>query len=384
MSTAVSNSSNDASFGEIFALACVWFGTHVGGGFATGNQVYQFYVSYGWLGAITPFIAMALQAWCLRQAIIMARTNNLVSYKDFFRHLWEPYPKLSVTFEIFYWIILLVAVGIAIAGAASLLSEDAGLPYPLAAMITGAILFVLTIFGADLIAKASTAMSVVILAACGCIFAIGIGTHWEQLITFFSTNHELPRGTFSPFVSAVIYAGFQLVGLPAIIACSTRIKTMRSVNAFFWLGFLMNAIALSLSACLLFAWSGDLDFSKITLPNVTICNLTGVTWLYWAYAITLFLAFISTGITCIFGLVVRLENSFGTGSLSIITRRSIISLAIMLVSIGLSLTGLTSLIKYGYGFCGYLSVFAVVLPLCIIAQIKNNTFLRKHPEALKG
>lgn len=78
-----------------------------GGGFATGNQVYQFYVSYGWLGAITPFVAMFIQAWVLRSAIIMSRSQNLVSYKDFFNYLWKPYPRLSITFEIFYWIILL-------------------------------------------------------------------------------------------------------------------------------------------------------------------------------------------------------------------------------------------------------------------------------------
>lgn len=384
MSNNATGVATDTSFGEIFGIACVWFGTHVGGGFATGNQVYQFYVSYGWLGAITPFVAMFIQAWVLRSAIIMSRSQNLVSYKDFFNYLWKPYPRLSITFEIFYWIILLVAVGIAIAGAASLLNEDGGLPYPLAALITGAILFLLTIFGEKLIARASTFMSVAILCACACIFFIGISQRWDNLVDVLTVQQQTPRGVLSPFVTAVVYAGFQLVGLPAIVACSQRMNSMRSVNTFFWLGFLMNGIALTLSACLLFAWSGDLNFATLALPNVTICNLTGEPWLYWTYAICLFLAFISTGVTCIFGLVVRLENSFGKDRLHLTLRRAIISLAIMIVSVALSLTGLTPLIKYGYGFCGYLAVFVVIIPIVIIGQIKNNKYRAEHPEFLRN
>lgn len=384
MSSISANAGNrDSSWAEIFSIGCVWFGTHVGGGFATGNQVYQFYVSYGWLGAFMPILAMFIQAWCLRQALIMARANNLVSYKDFFSHLWQPHPRLSITFEIFYWIILLAAVSIAIAGAASLLSEDVGMPYGLAVLITGALLFVLTIFGSDLVARASTAMCIVILVACACIYVIGISMRWDQLADVFTVNRQLPRGALSPFMSAVVYAGFQLVNLPAIIACSTRITTMRSINRFFWLGFLMNALALIFAALLLFAWSADIDLAKLTLPNVTICNLTGHAWLYWCYATALFLAFISTGVTCIFGLVVRLENSFGLHSSGILhnitVRRGMISLFIMVISMGLSLIGLTPLIRYGYGFCGYLSIIVVILPLVIIAQIKNKKFIAEHP-----
>ena len=88
--------------------------------------------------------------------------------------------------------------------------------------------------------------------------------------------------------------------------------------------------------------------------------------------------------TCIFGLVVRLENSFGKDRLHLTLRRAIISLAIMIVSVALSLTGLTPLIKYGYGFCGYLAVFVVIIPIVIIGQIKNNKYRAEHPEFLRN
>ena len=35
-----------------FSVASVWFGTHVGAGFATGNQILNYYVQYGWTAVL--------------------------------------------------------------------------------------------------------------------------------------------------------------------------------------------------------------------------------------------------------------------------------------------------------------------------------------------
>lgn len=37
-----------SSWAAAFTVASVWFGTHVGAGFATGNQVVNYFVQYGW------------------------------------------------------------------------------------------------------------------------------------------------------------------------------------------------------------------------------------------------------------------------------------------------------------------------------------------------
>jgi len=50
-------------------------------------------------------------------------------------------------------------VSAAIAGAASLLTKSTGTPYGLAIVIIGAILLVMTIFGGELIIKASKLMT---------------------------------------------------------------------------------------------------------------------------------------------------------------------------------------------------------------------------------
>ena len=58
-----------ASFATLFSVASVWFGSHAGGGFATGNQATQYYVQYGWFAPIFAVISMAILALVAREAI---------------------------------------------------------------------------------------------------------------------------------------------------------------------------------------------------------------------------------------------------------------------------------------------------------------------------
>ena len=51
-----------SSWAAAFTVASVWFGTHVGAGFATGNQVVNYFVQYGWTAAIFPLLAMGILA----------------------------------------------------------------------------------------------------------------------------------------------------------------------------------------------------------------------------------------------------------------------------------------------------------------------------------
>lgn len=48
-----------------FSVASVWFGTHVGAGFATGNQVLSYFVNYGWTAVIFPLLSMGILAYVI-------------------------------------------------------------------------------------------------------------------------------------------------------------------------------------------------------------------------------------------------------------------------------------------------------------------------------
>ena len=128
-----------AGWATAFSVASVWFGTHVGGGFATGNQAIQYYVQYGWMASFLPMIAMGILALVLKEAMTMATTRNMYTYKEVFTELWAPYTKLELIYELYMILIVFVATAVSISGAATLFTEF-GLSYGISIIVIGVFL----------------------------------------------------------------------------------------------------------------------------------------------------------------------------------------------------------------------------------------------------
>lgn len=172
--TSAKNIAAKGSFALAFAVGSVLFSAHAGGGFATGNQANTYYVGLGWLGPISAMIAMLLLTLTMREAMIMYNSRGLKSHKELFETLYHPLDKCYVLFEVFFYIMVLMAVAAAISGAASALNQYFGLNYYIGIVIVGALVLLLTIFGADLVRKVSTYMGIAILVTAITIYTIGI------------------------------------------------------------------------------------------------------------------------------------------------------------------------------------------------------------------
>ena len=100
-------------FAVLFSVGAVLFSAHAGGGFATGNQAHTYYVGLGWLGPISAVGAMLLLTLTMREAMLLYNSRGLTSYKDLFKTLYHPFDKLYVLFEVFFYIMVLMAVAAA-------------------------------------------------------------------------------------------------------------------------------------------------------------------------------------------------------------------------------------------------------------------------------
>ena len=382
-------SQNKASMGKIgfmgiFAVACVLFGSHAGGGFATGNQATQNYVTHGWVGVFTSVLAMLLLVLTIRECMIMYNTRGLKSYKELFETLYHPLDKLEIVFEIYFYIMVICAVGAVISGAATLFTELSIMPYLVAVVVVGVILLFLTIFGYKLVSQVSTVMSVIILICCAVIFIMGINAKAGEIGAIFSAA-ELPNGILLPILDAFKYAGFQAVVIPTMIKCGQPLKTQRNATKAMSISFVLNAAALALSCIMLLGWYADFTAAGATeIPTLYICQQLGVDSLYWFYNIALFLCFVSTGVTTVFGVVARFENVRPLIKINKpIIRRVIVSACVMILSMAVSMVGLSNIIQYGYGYCGYVGIVIIIIPFLTVGVYKNRKFIKAHPEFRK-
>ena len=375
-----------ASFFAAFSVGAVLFSAHAGGGFATGNQANTYYVHLGWAGVLSAVLAMLLLTLTMRQAMVMYNSRGLTNHKQLFETLYHPFDKLVWAFEIFFYIMVLMAVAAAISGAASALAVYFGLNYYIGVASVGALVLLLTIFGAGVVRAASTYMGLAILVTAITIYAVGIfksdNSIFSVMLSDFGAKGltDLPEAVFNAFV----YAGFQCVTLPTMVACGTIMKSREDCAKSMWISFVLNTAALVLSVLMLLSWYGV--YSAIengsVIPTLTICEVMDVSVLTVVYGVCLLLCLISTAVTTIFGFVARFEGlPIFSGIKSAPLRGAIVSAFIIVLSMTISMMGLTNIIKYGYGYCGYLGIAAVVVPFLTVGVYKNRRWFAEQGEA---
>ena len=342
------SSMKTASLSMCFSVGAVLFSSHAGGGFATGNQENVYFVSLGWLGPITAIITMLLFTLTIKEAMNMYNSRHLTSYRQLFQNLYRPFT---------------------------------GLNYYAGIGVVGIIIFFLTIFGAGLVRRATTYMGMAILAMVVAIFSVGIysagSVEGTQAFTAVMAQDFAVNG-FSNVPTAILhaftYAGFQCVVIPTMIVVGTPLVTRKNCATSMWFSFAMNAAALTLAVVMLLGWSGY--YGKSPLPTLTSCQAMGSPWLTIVYSAFLMLCLISTGVTTVFGFTARFSeiNILKKISSRSVIRAAIVTAFIIIASMTVSIAGLTNIIKYGYGYCGYAAIAIIIVPFLTIGRYKNKRY----------
>lgn len=96
----------------ILGVAFVWFTTHFGGGFASGAQIYSYYVRYGVWSLFMPFLAMAYNGVFFAYCLYFARKHQVYDYRSYNDAFYGKYaPVFSNLFEVLYLCVMCVAPG---------------------------------------------------------------------------------------------------------------------------------------------------------------------------------------------------------------------------------------------------------------------------------
>lgn len=366
-----------------FAVAAVLFSSHAGGGFATGNQENVYFISLGWLGPITAIVTMLLLTLTIKEAMNMYNSRHLHGYKQLFINLYNPVKPVVYLFEVFFYIMVLMAVSASVSGAATAIEEQFAINYGISVVIVGSIIFLLTIFGANLVRQATSAMGVAILLSVLVIFITGIYLGGQipgsqSFISAMANDYAANGFTKLPqaILNAVTYAGFQCVVIPTMIVVGTPLVTRKNCATSMWMSFALNAIALTLAVTMLLGWSGVYGSSH--LPTLASCKAMGLPWLTIVYSFFLLVCLVSTGVTTVFGFTARFSETkvMKRISPSSVIRSGIVTLFIIILSMTVSMVGLTNIIKYGYGYCGYLAIAIIIVPFLTVGVYKNKRYAK--------
>lgn len=352
----------------VFGIASVWFGTHVGSGFATGTQGLSFFAQYGWTALIFPAISMLIVVAVHYIGMHAAIYNDLTVGRHWANWMWHPYEKIfGKIFEVISFLCGLLAVAACLAGAGTLLQGMFGMPYMLGVLLIAAILIVVAMYGYQVINAVSGVLAVLMIVFLLIIFGLGMSHNADNLSNILSNRVMFEGQSYGgALFKMIMYACFQATTVSSLVAINGSYHTSWDIKRYAVLGFIMNAVMLTLSC--LTVLSGMPETNN-ELPILTVCTEIGFPWLTLIYQIILFLAFLSTGVTITFGLTKRYALLFKKPE-NMMVRKLMVAIVFIIINILVAQLGLLPIINKGYTYMGFISLVLYVIPSFTIGIYK--------------
>ena len=370
----------------ILGVAFVWFTTHFGGGFASGAQIYSYFVRYGIWCLIMPVFAMLYNTVFFAYSLRFARKHQVYDYRSYNNAFYGRFaPIFSNLFEILYVCVMCVAPAVAFATGGATLSTLTGLPYLLCTFLIGVFIFVVAIFGTDLVRKVASVLSICIIAGLLIVYIPNIisGLSGISAAAESMTKAELPFG--DALYSAFLYGTFQLSNIAVFVQHAKSFDRPGDAVKSMGVGFVVNALMMVMVVLGLMTVYTNPDAAGQSVPTLfMVQNGVGASFMTPLISILIILGAVSTAVNMVAAMVKRIcgekeDKASGEGERASgeaeaaeepagkrrfqVTRKEIIAALICcIVDFGIAQFGLLTLIQKEYSFLAYLAIPVILIP----------------------
>lgn len=383
------SSAGTGTYSIIFGVAFVWFTTHFGGGFASGAQIYSYYVRFGIWCLIMPALAMLYNGIFFAYGMRFARKHEVYDYRSYNNAFYGKFaPVFSNLFEVLYICVMCVAPAVAFATGGATLSTLTGLPYLLCTLIIGIFIFIVAIFGTDLVRRVASVLSICIIAGLLIVYIPNIIHGWSAIR---ATAQQMTTST-QPFgkalYSAFLYGTFQLANIAVFVQHAKVFKKPGNAVKSMGLGFIINALMMTMVCLGIMTVSTSPDMAGTSVPTLLMVqNGIGKGFMTPLISILIILGAVSTAVNMVAAMVKRVSDGLKKRTLSgkndvsagtpkaetpdintrkrISSREIIIALICCLIDFGIAQFGLLTLIQKAYSFLAYLAIPVILVPYII-------------------
>lgn len=372
----------------LLGVAFVWFTTHFGGGFASGAQIYSYFVRYGIWCLAMPVLAMLYNTVFFAYSLRFARKHEVYDYRSYNNAFYGRFaPLFSNLFEVLYICVMCVAPAVAFATGGATLSELTGLPYLLCTFLIGVFIFVVAIFGTDLVRKVASVLSVCIIAGLLVVYLPNIVSNFSGIADAMKsmTAAELPLG--DALYSAFLYGTFQLSNIAVFVQHARSFEKPGDAVKSMGVGFVVNSLMMVMVVLGLMTIYTSPDVAQQSIPTLfMVQNGVGASFMTPLISILIILGAVSTAVNMVAAMVKRIcketgrdasaeqaeeadagrktgrENAAG----SKVTKKEIAAALICcLVDFGIAQFGLLTLIQKAYSGIAYLAIPVILIPYII-------------------
>ena len=359
----------------ILGVAFVWFTTHFGGGFASGAQIYSYYVRYGIWSLFLPIAAMAYNGIFFAYCLYFARKHEVYDYRSYNNAFYGRFaPLFSNLFELLYLCVMCVAPAVAFATGGATLSALTGLPYLLCTFIIGLFIFIVSVFGTDLVRKVASVLSICIIAGLLIVYVpniiAGAGKIADTITVMKSA--DLPFG--KALYAAFLYGTFQLANVAVFVQHAKSFEKPEDAGKSMALGAVLNALMMIMVVLGIMTVYQNPEMSRQSVPTLFMVQQgVGSKFMTPLISVLIILGAVSTAVNMVAAMVKRIHDGLEkkketekSETESGINRTQILAaLGCCIADFLIAQFGLLTLIQKAYSILAYLAIPVILVPYVV-------------------
>ena len=349
---------------DIIKVVFVIIGTFIGAGFASGQEIYLFFFSYGINGLIGILISSILMGVVISKTLKIIKQNNVQNYKEFLELIiYKKTEKdiknnknsiIAKVINLIVNIFTLITFFIMIAGFGTYFAQEFGINQIAGSFVLAIVTYIILNTSVKGVVKANGIIVPILI-----ILVVIIGLlNLKNLPLLQIKNYMIPNNNIGFILQAILYASYNSILLiPVLITLNKYIKNTKQINEISILS--SGIIAIMSILIFLLLTKVDVDIEKLEMPAVyVVSNMFYILKYLYGFVIlgSIFTTAISLGMSFLQN-ISKNEKSY-----------SHIVLIMCITSVVVSKIGFSNLVNMLYPIFGYLGLLQIYKILLKNAQ----------------
>ena len=296
---------NKQIFMDGFRIAMAYIGTVVGAGFATGQEILQFFTRFGYPSFWGILISVLLFIVVGRKILLYGSKLNARSYGVLVNHIF------GVAAPLVNWYLAISFVlmcGAMFAGAGALFQEQWGIPYFVGAFVTAVLTLFVTLRGVEGVLAINTVIVPSLITFCILVF---LHVARQDLLPAASLQ-TTPQEPFPIIRTGITYASFNLVLSIGVLApMGGAVRNRKSLTLGSLLGGGLLGVLLCMGNYSLLQYIPEVFHREI--PQLLIVQEMGKVFIA-VYSLIVWMEIFSTAVGNLFAVHTIVQEKFKTAS----------------------------------------------------------------------
>ena len=351
----------------------------IGGGYATGRELAEFFLARGpWGGLYAILFATLLFSIFCSLTFVAARRFRTYDYKSFFKQLLGPFWHL---FELAY--ILFVVLILAVYGAAAGAIGDAvfGAPSWAGTVLLGASIAAVVAFGNKAVEALFRDVSYLLYGVYALFIVLALWKFGELVPGGFEANQQ----TSGWAISGLTYFGYNVIGAVVILPVLRHLTSDRDAV-------IAGTIAgpLTMLPALLFFIAMVAFYPEVqsaTLPSDFLLQRIGISAFHILFQAMIFSALLESGTSSVHAINERIDRAWESRYGKPLSHRQRLGIAVVILVACMVLAnrfGLVVLIATGYRALAYVILATFIAPLVTVGiwKLSRGAGQRSQPQPI--